>query len=58
MSKLQRILMITSLCFLVVCLGGAIWASCILHDPSLLMYAAVFALAIVWFSVTIYKSRR
>ncbi len=58
MNRLQRIFMYLSLCFLVICLGATIWAVYILHDPSMWMYAAVFALAIIWFSVTIYKSRK
>lgn len=58
MSRLQRILMITSLCFLVICLGATIWAAYVLHDLSMLMYAAIFILAIIWFSITLYKSRK
>ena len=56
MERIRKILMTVSLCFLVVCMGAAIWAA--QYDPSMWMYAAVFALAIVWFSITIYKSRK
>ena len=56
MERIRKILMIISLCFLVICLGVAIWAA--QYDPSLWLYSAVFALAIVWFAITIYKSRK
>lgn len=58
MNKLQRILMIVSLVVLVICLGATIWVVSITHDPSLWLYAAVFVLAIVWFGITIFKSRK
>jgi multisubunit Na+/H+ antiporter MnhG subunit len=56
MQKSQKILMFTSLVFLIICLGATIWAASVLHDSSLYLYAAVFVLAIIWFSVTIYRS--
>jgi len=58
MQKSQKILMFTSLVFLIICLGATIWAASVLHDSSLYLYAAVFVLAIIWFSVTIYRSYR
>lgn len=56
MQKLQKTLMILSLIFLVICLGASIWAASVSGDSSLYMFAVVFLLAIVWFSITIYKS--
>jgi hypothetical protein len=56
MQRTQKILMFTSLVFLIICLGATIWAASVLNDSSLYLYAAVFVLAIIWFSVTIYRS--
>lgn len=56
MQKLQKTLMILSLIFLVICLGASIWAAIVLTDSALYMFAVIFLLAIVWFSITIYKS--
>ena len=56
LQKSQKILMFTSLFFLFVCLGATIWAASVLNDNSLYIYAAVFVLAIIWFSITIYRS--
>lgn len=55
-QKSQKILMFTSLVFLIICLGATIWAASVLHDSSLYLYAVVFVLAIIWFSITIFKS--
>lgn len=56
MQKSQKILMFTSLVFLIICLGATIWAASVLHDSSLYLYAAIFVIAIIWFSVSIYRS--
>ena len=56
MQKSQKILMFTSLVFLIICLGATIWAASVLHDSSLYLYAAIFVLAIIWFSVSIYRT--
>lgn len=58
MAKLQKILMMTSFVFTLICLGATIWAAVATHDPSFYIYSAVFVLAIIWFGITIYKSYR
>ncbi len=58
MAKLQKILMIASLVFTLICLGATVWAAIVTHDPSFYLYSALFVLAIVWFGITIYKSYR
>jgi len=56
LSKLQKVLMITSLVFVVICLGVSVGAAIVLNDSSFYFYAAVFALATVWIGITIYNS--
>lgn len=56
MAHLQKILLIAAVIFLCICLGATIWAAVVTQDPSFYIYAAIFVLAIIWFSITIYKS--
>lgn len=56
MQRIQKILMMASLLFIVICLGATIWAALALHDPSFYLYTVVFILAFIWFGITIYKS--
>lgn len=56
LQKCQKVLMILSLVFMVLCLIATIWVASVLHDSSMYLYSVVFVLAIIWFSITIYKS--
>lgn len=48
--------MIASLVFMVICLGVTIWAATYTNDASFYAFSAFFVFAIIWFSITIYKS--
>ncbi len=58
MVRLQKILMIASLVFTLVCLGATVWAAVVTGDPSFYLYAVLFVFAAVWFGITVYKSYR
>ncbi len=58
MATLQKILMMASLVFILICLGATVWAAIATDDPSFYIYSAVFVFAIIWFGITIYKSYR
>ncbi len=58
MAKIQKILMIVSLAFMVICLGATVWAATYFNDASFYGFSAFFVFAIIWFGITIYKSYR
>lgn len=58
MNKLNRIVLVVSLVFCVLCLGASIWMASVLRDTASYTMTAIFLLATMWLGVNVWRSRK
>ncbi|MBR3093133.1 MAG: hypothetical protein IKG99_08940 [Bacteroidaceae bacterium] len=57
MWKLSKAMMIVSFVLVLVCLVASIWMTSVLKDTTSYLITAVFALAVVWLGINLFKKR-
>lgn len=57
MNRLNRIVLILSLVFCILCLAGSIWMASVLRDTTSYTMAVIFLLATIWLGVNVWRSR-
>ena len=57
MNKLNKIVLVASLVFCIVCLAASIWMASVLRDTASYTMTVIFLLAAIWLGVNVWRSR-